>query len=197
MLPSLREPALPFISPFLDKRHGTERRDVEWISLGVRAHEIHVCSQREEDAARSSITSHRIVQLPGPHLFRFDSRVAANRRWSALDSASGIPGHARVLDVVHGTARGVRHHQKLRLCAIGIHVTLAVLRLVRERGTAALHKVGKTCRFPIAFPSGSSAMPRQNYWVLRNIKLPISAWTAAVTEIICSVRFATYGVFRK
>ena len=96
-----------------------------------------------------------------------------------------------------------------QICAKGIHVTLAVLRLVRERGTAALHKVGKTCRFQIGFPSGSSAMPsvipqvpsswhstmpRQNYWVLRNIKLPISAWTAAVTEIICSVRFATAAI---
>ena len=85
MLLSVRKPDLPFVSPFLGKHHGTERRGVEWISLRVRTYEIHACSLRKEDVALSSITSHGIVQLPGPHLFSYVSRVTANRRWSALD----------------------------------------------------------------------------------------------------------------
>jgi hypothetical protein len=212
MLPSLRKPTLPLVSPFLDKRHGTARRGVEWISLRVRAHKSHVCRHRVEDGALSSITSHRIVRLSGPHLFSFASRVASNRRWSALDSASGVPAHARILDVGRDTARGVRHYQKLRFCAMGIDGTPAVLRMVRECGTAAPHKVGKAYRIPIAFPGGNSAtpsvipqvfssrhstMPRQIYWVLWHITFPISARTDAVTEMIRSVRFATCGDFRK
>jgi len=44
-----QKPRVAVISPFLDKRHGTERRVVEWISRLTDNFEIHVYSQHVED----------------------------------------------------------------------------------------------------------------------------------------------------
>jgi len=65
------KPRLAVISPFLDKRHGTERRVVEWISRLADAFETHVYSQRVDDLNLSKITWHRIPKLPGPHLINY------------------------------------------------------------------------------------------------------------------------------
>ena len=70
---------LAVISPFLDKRHGTERRVVEWISRLADAFEIHVYSQRVDDLNLSKITWHRIPKLPGPHLINYLWWFFANR----------------------------------------------------------------------------------------------------------------------
>jgi glycosyltransferase involved in cell wall biosynthesis len=75
----MRKPRLAVVSPFLDKRHGTERRVVEWVSQLARAFEIHIYSQRVEDPDPSKFTWHRIPKLPGPHLFNFLWWFAANR----------------------------------------------------------------------------------------------------------------------
>lgn len=82
-----RKPRLAVVSPFLDKRHGTERIVVEWISRLTEAFEIHVYSQELEDLDLRKITWHRISKLPGPHLFNFLWWFAANhcrRAWDRI-----------------------------------------------------------------------------------------------------------------
>jgi glycosyltransferase involved in cell wall biosynthesis len=79
------KPRLAVVSPFLDKRHGTERIVVEWISHLTEAFEIHVYSQNLEDLDLHKITWHRISKLPGPHLFNFLWWFAANHCRRAWD----------------------------------------------------------------------------------------------------------------
>ena len=78
-------PCLAIVSPFLDKRHGTERRVVEWISQLAGSFEIHVYSQQVEDVDLSAITWHRIPKLPGPHLINYLWWLVANRVWREWD----------------------------------------------------------------------------------------------------------------
>jgi glycosyltransferase involved in cell wall biosynthesis len=80
-----RTPRLAVISPFLDKRHGTERRVVEWVSRLTGSFEIHVYSQHVEDLDLSRVTWHRVPKLPGPHLLNFIWWVAANHFWRSWD----------------------------------------------------------------------------------------------------------------
>src|SRR6516162_5959260 len=80
-----RRPRLAVISPFLDKRHGTERRVVEWVSRLTGSFEIHVYSQHVEDLDLSRVTWHRVPKLPGPHLLNFIWWVAANHFWRSWD----------------------------------------------------------------------------------------------------------------
>jgi glycosyltransferase involved in cell wall biosynthesis len=79
------KPRLAVVSPFLDKRHGTERRVVEWIVQLSGAFEIHVYSQRIEDLDLSTISWHRIPELPGPHLLNFIWWLGANWLWRWRD----------------------------------------------------------------------------------------------------------------
>jgi len=79
------KPRLAVVSPFLDKRHGTERRVVEWISHLADAFEIHVYSQRVDDLNLSKINWHRIPQVRGPHLINYLWWFAANRLARAWD----------------------------------------------------------------------------------------------------------------
>ncbi len=76
---------LAVVSPFLDKRNGTERIVIEWLSHLPDAFEIHVYSQRVEDIDFSRITWHRIPKLPGPHLINFLWWFAANHLWRSFD----------------------------------------------------------------------------------------------------------------
>lgn len=83
------------ISPFLDRRHGTERCIVEQIERFVRKPdcEIHVYAQSIRDfdavgwdgraAPTGKIIWHRIPTLPGPHLLNFAWWYFANQalRW--------------------------------------------------------------------------------------------------------------------
>ncbi len=73
------KPRLAVISPFLDKRHGSERVIVEWISHLPDEFEIHVYAQEIEDIDPSKFVWHRISKLPGPHLFNFLWWLAAVR----------------------------------------------------------------------------------------------------------------------
>lgn len=78
------KPRLVVVSPFLDKRHGTERRVAEWISRLTGDFDIHVYSQRVEDIDLSNITWHRVPRLPGPHLLNYIWWFAGNharRSW--------------------------------------------------------------------------------------------------------------------
>jgi glycosyltransferase involved in cell wall biosynthesis len=80
-----QKPRLAVISPFLDKRHGSERIILEWLSHLPQNFEIHVYSQRVEDVDLLKFVWHRIPKLPGPHLFNFLWWLAANRLWIAWD----------------------------------------------------------------------------------------------------------------
>jgi glycosyltransferase involved in cell wall biosynthesis len=77
------KPLIAVISPFLDKRHGTERcvaEQVEWLS---QKYEIHVYSTHVEDIDGSTVIWHRIPALPGPHLLGYCWWFLANHllRW--------------------------------------------------------------------------------------------------------------------
>ncbi len=69
------------VSPFIDKRHGTERRIAEWISRLPQEYEIHIYSQLVEDVDLTRMRWHRIPQIPGPHLLNFLWWLAANHMW--------------------------------------------------------------------------------------------------------------------
>ena len=87
---------LVVISPFLDRRHGTERVVSELIERLARDYdcEIHLYSQRVEDvlltplgqppqAGGGCIRWHRVVSIRGPHLIQYIWWIVANtfQRW--------------------------------------------------------------------------------------------------------------------
>jgi glycosyltransferase involved in cell wall biosynthesis len=78
-----RRPRIAVISPFIDKRHGTERCIAEQIERLAKNYEFHIYSARVEDLDLSSITWHRVWIPPGPHLFSFTWWLFANHlhRW--------------------------------------------------------------------------------------------------------------------
>ena len=76
-----RKARLAVVSPFIDKKHGTERIVAEWIIQLADAFEIHIYSQRVEDLDLSKVTWHRIPMLPGPHLGNFLWWFVANHAW--------------------------------------------------------------------------------------------------------------------
>jgi UDP-glucose:(heptosyl)LPS alpha-1,3-glucosyltransferase len=80
------------VSPFIDKRHGTERRIAEWISRLQEDYEIHIYSQRVEDVDLARMHWHRIPEIPGPHLINFIWWLVANHLWRWWDShVNGLP----------------------------------------------------------------------------------------------------------
>jgi glycosyltransferase involved in cell wall biosynthesis len=86
MTRSARKPRLAVVSPSLDKRHGTERLVVEWISRLAPTFEIHIYSQEVADVDLSIATWHRIPKIPGPHIINYLWWFCANRLWRAWDS---------------------------------------------------------------------------------------------------------------
>jgi glycosyltransferase involved in cell wall biosynthesis len=74
------------VSPFIDKRHGTERRIAEWISRLPPEYEIHIYSQRVEDVDLARMRWHKIPRVPGPHLVNFLWWLAANHIWRWWDA---------------------------------------------------------------------------------------------------------------
>jgi UDP-glucose:(heptosyl)LPS alpha-1,3-glucosyltransferase len=88
-----RKARLAVISPFIDKRHGTERRVAEWIAQLTATYDIHIYSQDVRDVDLTRVTWHRIPKFPGPHILNFLWWFAANRALRAW--------HRRI--------RGLRH----------------------------------------------------------------------------------------
>ena len=85
-------PRIAVVSPFIDKRHGTERRIAEWVARLQQDHEIHIYSQRVEDVELTRMHWHRIPRIPGPHLVNFLWWLAANHLWRWWDSHfRGLP----------------------------------------------------------------------------------------------------------
>jgi glycosyltransferase involved in cell wall biosynthesis len=79
----VRRPRLIVLSPFLDKRHGTERCVAEQIERLADAYEIHIYSSRVEDIDLNRVTWHHVPGLRGPHLFAYIWWLFANHfiRW--------------------------------------------------------------------------------------------------------------------
>jgi glycosyltransferase involved in cell wall biosynthesis len=79
------------VSPFIDKRHGTERCVAEQIEHLIRnfGYEVHLYSQRVEDIevndGKGRFIWHKIPDLPGPHLLKYLWWFVANqviRNWN-------------------------------------------------------------------------------------------------------------------
>ena len=77
------KPRIAVVSPFLDKRHGTEMCLAELLERLAGEYEIHLYSTRVEDVDLSQIHWHRVPSLPGPHLLSYLWWLAANSiaRW--------------------------------------------------------------------------------------------------------------------
>ena len=92
------------VSPFLDKRHGTERCVAEQVErlAGKYGYEVHLYCQRVEDIEgverfrpgegrrAGRIVWHRITDAPGPHLVKYLWWYYANQRERRRDSARGV-----------------------------------------------------------------------------------------------------------
>jgi UDP-glucose:(heptosyl)LPS alpha-1,3-glucosyltransferase len=89
---------LAVVSPFVDRRHGTERALAELLErLSRNAHcEIHLYAQRVEDLALTqpagprpkdsgAILWHKVPAIPGPHLLQFLAWLLLNRIFRAWD----------------------------------------------------------------------------------------------------------------
>lgn len=121
------KPVLAVVSPFIDKRHGTERRVAEWTSRLTADFDVHVYSQRVEDLDLTRLTWHRIPKIPGPHLMNFLWWLAANHIWRWCDHR--IRGIAHDLVFTAGT-------NCLDADAISIHIVFAeFVRQVRSEMT--------------------------------------------------------------
>lgn len=77
-------PRIAVVSPFVDKRHGTERCLAEQLERLARDYEIHLFSSRVEDTDLGGIRWHRVPDIPGPHLVKYLFWFAANHycRWN-------------------------------------------------------------------------------------------------------------------
>jgi glycosyltransferase involved in cell wall biosynthesis len=117
------KPILAVVSPFIDKRHGTERRVAEWTSRLTRDYDVHVYSQRVEDLDLTTLTWHRIPRIPGPHLVNFLWWLWANHAWRWWDRR--IRGISHDLVFTAGT-------NCLDADAISIHIVFA--EFVRQVG---------------------------------------------------------------
>src|SRR5437762_8396703 len=73
------------VSPFLDKRHGTERCVAEQVERLAYEYEIHLYSTRVEDIDLSRIVWRRIPALPGPHLINYLWWFGVNHLWRWWD----------------------------------------------------------------------------------------------------------------
>lgn len=70
---------IAIVSPFVDKRHGTERCVAEQIERLALEYDVHLFSSRVDDVDLSRITWHRVPELPGPQLTKYLFWFAANR----------------------------------------------------------------------------------------------------------------------
>jgi UDP-glucose:(heptosyl)LPS alpha-1,3-glucosyltransferase len=87
------------VSPFLDRRHGTERRASELVERFSRdyGYEVHIYSQQVQDVVgvkrfesfrapgAGRVLWHKLPKMPGPHLFNYLWWFASNHLWRWWD----------------------------------------------------------------------------------------------------------------
>ncbi|HWH59769.1 MAG TPA: glycosyltransferase family 4 protein [Terriglobales bacterium] len=78
------KPRIAVVSPFLDKRHGTELCVAEQIERLADEFDFHIYSTRISDMDTRKFNWHRIPDVPGPHLLKYIWFFCANHavRWS-------------------------------------------------------------------------------------------------------------------
>ena len=81
----MTRPRIAVVSPFLDRRHGTERAMIECISRLAEDFEFQIYSNRVEDLDLARVAWHRVPALPGPHLISYLWWFYANRLWRWRD----------------------------------------------------------------------------------------------------------------
>jgi glycosyltransferase involved in cell wall biosynthesis len=79
----MNRPRIAVVTPFLDKRHGTERRVAEFIARLGDEFDFWIYSARVEDVDLGRVVWRRIPELPGPGLAKYVFWFLANRlmRW--------------------------------------------------------------------------------------------------------------------
>lgn len=118
---------LAVISPFLDKRHGTERPVVEWLNGILEHFEAHVYSQSVEDLDLSQIHWHRIPKISGPHILNYGWWFVANHLWRVWDR------------IVHGLRYDLTYSPGvncLNADVISVHIMFAEL---LRKNAASMH----------------------------------------------------------
>jgi glycosyltransferase involved in cell wall biosynthesis len=101
---------LAVVSPFVDRRHGTERAVAELVERLARDYgcEIHLYAQRVEDlsisrheaapsASSGAIFWHKVPSIPGPHLVQFLAWVFFNGLLRKLHTSFGRSSYDLVL----------------------------------------------------------------------------------------------------
>jgi UDP-glucose:(heptosyl)LPS alpha-1,3-glucosyltransferase len=106
------------VSPFIDKRHGTERRVAEFISRLADDYEFHLYSARVEDVDLRRVVWHRIPELRGPHLLGYLWWFLANHLWRWRQRSRG-----NVPDVVYSPGINC-----LDADAVSVHIVFAGFR---------------------------------------------------------------------
>ena len=109
---------IAIVSPFIDKRHGTERRVAEFISRLADEYEFHIYSTRVEDLDLRRVVWHRIPTLRGPHLGAYLWWFLANHVWRWRDRRRGI-----VPDLVYSPGINC-----LDADAVSVHIVFASFR---------------------------------------------------------------------
>ncbi len=95
------------VSPFIDKRHGTERRIAEWISRLPLEYEIHIYSQRVEDVDLTRMKWHRIPANSRTSPCEF-YLVAGGQSLTALVGRPFRAAFGRILSTRRGRIAGTR-----------------------------------------------------------------------------------------
>lgn len=111
-------PRIAVISPFLDKRHGTELCIAEQIERLADDFDFHVYSTRISDMDTRRFTWHRIPDTPGPHLFKYIWFFCANHM-------------ARWVDRLHGTNPELTYSPGINCFdadVISVHIVFAEFR---------------------------------------------------------------------
>lgn len=83
-------PRIAVVSPFIDKRHGTERRVAEFVSRLANDFEFHLYSMHVEDIDLTPLVWHRIPSAPGPLLLTYIWWFLANHFYRWRDRRRGI-----------------------------------------------------------------------------------------------------------
>jgi UDP-glucose:(heptosyl)LPS alpha-1,3-glucosyltransferase len=77
--PISSKPRVAVVSPFLDRRHGTERCTVEQINRLAADYEVYLYSAQVSDVDLKTVRWRRVPQIPGPLLIRYIWFFQANR----------------------------------------------------------------------------------------------------------------------
>jgi UDP-glucose:(heptosyl)LPS alpha-1,3-glucosyltransferase len=83
-------PRIAVVSPFIDKRHGTERRVAEFVSRLANDYEFHLYSMRVEDIDLTPLVWHRVPSASGPLLLTYIWWFLANHIYRWRDRRRGI-----------------------------------------------------------------------------------------------------------